>query len=366
MNRRILISGGLSGGGVATHVEMLCRLLLKEGAEVSVCATHSEWQTEAVDELRQSGVEVFLPRFGSIQAVLTWPFTMRRRFAVCYCIGHGRIHDLAKQFLRRTGVSIYHEILVCPRPDSLMSRSMPRMDYIVANSEAVGFEMRKRWPDKSIRVIPFLTSGERITEPQPHTPVARRELRVVYLGRIVSHKRPQKLVEEWKTLTRRAPLAPARLDLYGDDNDPNTVPRLRKLISEQGLEQGVCCHGGYRHDALQDILSKADLVVLPSEWEGLPLVLVEAMQRGVPVVATGVGGTTELGKNNVDVIITGWEWAEFVNGLERMAAKLRAGEIDAVRLHHWTEARYGFDAVAPPWRQALLNTTSFFSSSVHS
>ncbi|MCZ7666096.1 MAG: glycosyltransferase family 4 protein [Chloroflexi bacterium] len=48
------------------------------------------------------------------------------------------------------------------------------------------------------------------------------------------------------------------------------------------------------HAQVADYLQAADLFVLPSLSEGLPLVILEAMSSGLPVVATAVGGTDEL------------------------------------------------------------------------
>jgi glycosyltransferase involved in cell wall biosynthesis len=45
-----------------------------------------------------------------------------------------------------------------------------------------------------------------------------------------------------------------------------------------------------------------DLMVLPSLWEGLPIVVLESFAHGVPVVATDIPGTRELVTNGV----TGW------------------------------------------------------------
>lgn len=359
---RILISGSLAGGGVQTHVSLLCRLLCGHGAQVTACGTGTEWSDEALRDLRQLGVRVHVPRWGRLQALATWPVLLRREYDLMYCIGQGRMHGWLKQrVLRRGGTAIYHEILDCPRAGSLAEREMRCMDAIIANSSRVGSDMQARWPGLPVRVVPFLTAPASVAAPQPRPPVGSKPLRVVYLGRLSIHKRPQLLIRHWPTLISHPPLAPARLDLYGDDVRSETLPALRSEVRAMGLADAITLHGAYRHSDLPGILAKADVVVLPSEWEGLPLVLVEAMQHGVPVVATDVGGTAELGVDNPDVLITEPDWEAFVAGLQNMAARLRSGTVDAVRLHRWTESRYGHAGVSARWLQALLKTDTFFA-----
>ena len=75
---------------------------------------------------------------------------------------------------------------------------------------------------------------------------------------------------------------------------------LEQDVRERGLTARVHFLGARRD--LGDLLSAADLFVLPSLWEGLPLSLVLAMGAGVPVVSTAIAGIPEV----VDNGRTGW------------------------------------------------------------
>jgi len=70
---------------------------------------------------------------------------------------------------------------------------------------------------------------------------------------------------------------------------------LRAELEAQARERGVadrCVFLGERSD-VPDLLAAADLVVLPSLFEGLPVVILEAMAAERPVIATAIGGTDE-------------------------------------------------------------------------
>ncbi len=75
---------------------------------------------------------------------------------------------------------------------------------------------------------------------------------------------------------------------------------IEAAVAERGLSAQVRSLG-YRDD-VPDLIAAADLVVLPSAFEGLPLVVLEAMAAGRAVVATRVAGTAEAVEDGV----TGW------------------------------------------------------------
>jgi len=68
------------------------------------------------------------------------------------------------------------------------------------------------------------------------------------------------------------------------------VERARARARERGLEKHVACPGWLSGDAVKKALADADVFVLPSYREGMPLSIVQAMSVGLPIVSTNVDG----------------------------------------------------------------------------
>lgn len=69
---------------------------------------------------------------------------------------------------------------------------------------------------------------------------------------------------------------------------------LKKTANEFGVSERVDFKGQQPHDEIADWMNAADVLCLPSLNEGCPNVILEAMACGTPVVASAVGGCTEL------------------------------------------------------------------------
>lgn len=82
---------------------------------------------------------------------------------------------------------------------------------------------------------------------------------------------------------------PARLVLVGEGPD---MPKVRYRIQELGLEDYVHFLG--KQDEIAQVISLADVLLLPSEKESFGLVSLEAMACGVPTIGTRVGGIPEV------------------------------------------------------------------------
>jgi len=82
--------------------------------------------------------------------------------------------------------------------------------------------------------------------------------------------------------------------------DSSNMESIRAKVRQMGLENRVHFLGFLRN--MGTFYAALDVLVLPSKIEGLPIVLLEAMNYGLPVIATRVGGTPEVVRDGV----TGW------------------------------------------------------------
>lgn len=78
------------------------------------------------------------------------------------------------------------------------------------------------------------------------------------------------------------------------------APELAALCDELGVRDAVECLGPVPPDAMPRLHRAARLLVVPSAYEGLPYVIVEALREGTPVVATRVSGHPEVVEDGVN------------------------------------------------------------------
>ena len=103
--------------------------------------------------------------------------------------------------------------------------------------------------------------------------------------------RPQKRLLDW--LAVAALVAQARDDVqFLVVGDGPQMPQVRSRIHELGLADRVRLTG-FREDGRR-LVGLMDVYLMTSEFEGLPLAMLEAMSLGKPVVATAVGGIPEV------------------------------------------------------------------------
>ncbi|MCM2369226.1 glycosyltransferase [Rhodopirellula sp. ICT_H3.1] len=123
-------------------------------------------------------------------------------------------------------------------------------------------------------------------------------LRLVCVGRMTREKGQVDLIEAVARLRGRWPetgVPRLAIRFVGDGPDRETLERRWHEISDAdgSLDGHVVEFAGVISPAVSEI-ARSDALVLPSHFEGMPNVVLEAFALGVPVVATRSGGTTDL------------------------------------------------------------------------
>ena len=113
---------------------------------------------------------------------------------------------------------------------------------------------------------------------------------VVCVGRLSPEKGIPGLIEAWAALPSSV-RGGAQLRLVGDGPDRD---RVAAQVESEGLSESVHLLGALPEEAALREIAAAQVLVLPSLMEGLPVVLMEAMALGVPVVAPHLAGIPEL------------------------------------------------------------------------
>ncbi|MEM9561217.1 MAG: glycosyltransferase [Actinomycetota bacterium] len=128
-------------------------------------------------------------------------------------------------------------------------------------------------------------------EPGRLRPVEHRGqgLHLIFVGRVVEQKGLVVLFEAMRELLDDRP--GLRLTVVGDGPDR---PALTSLAASMGLGEQVDFVGAKSQNEVVELLAGADVFVLPSYAEGVPVVVMEALGSAVPVVASFVGGMAEL------------------------------------------------------------------------
>ena len=122
------------------------------------------------------------------------------------------------------------------------------------------------------------------------------EILVVAVGRLAPQKNHLLLISAFADLA--ASQYAVRLLIAGDGDRRSA---LQGEINALGLNCKITLLGD-RND-IPSLLLSADVFVLTSDWEGHPLSVIEAMAAGLPVLATGVGGVTDLVRSDVHGIL---------------------------------------------------------------
>jgi glycosyltransferase involved in cell wall biosynthesis len=286
-------------GGAQIHVRDLAGSLCDEGHEVRVWVGG---QGPFVEALRRRGVPVEplrhlvapLRPLADLRAVVELRRALVRFGPHLVTLHSSKAGTLGRLATRGLGVPVVYTahgwpfVDGVPRAHAAVYRLVERLtaplcDRIVTVSDHDRDLARRASVGAAAQLV-------RVHNGVPDVPVSLRAApgegppRLVVVARLDVPKDPFTLLHALAELRAR----PWTLEWIGDG--PRRAP-AEQLAAALGLADR-CCFLGARDDVAQR-LSRASMLVLPTDREGLPLCVLEGMRAGLPVVASAVGGIPE-------------------------------------------------------------------------
>ena len=208
------------------------------------------------------------------------------------------------------------------------------------------------------RIIPY-TIGFARTDADVIRVAPRDEFVVLFVGRLVERKGVRYLIA---AVQRLAPERHARLVIIGDGPERE---RLEEQVRREGLETRVEVRGRVSDRALRQAYAEASVFALPAivdtrgDTEGLGVVLLEAMSYRVPVVASDLGGITDIVTDGeTGLLVPPGDVASLAVALERLAANTPLVERLREGGQRLVQERFSWPAIVVQWEACYLAALS--------
>ncbi|MEN9347716.1 MAG: N-acetyl-alpha-D-glucosaminyl L-malate synthase BshA [Bacteroidota bacterium] len=284
---------------------------------------------------------------------------------VHYAIPHASAGYMAKQILAEEGIHLplittLHgtDITLLGKDASfepVISFAINKSDAVTAVSQSLRLDTYKLFGiNREIEVIPNFINFEKMEFPE------KEELRQDYAEedeRLVVHIsnfRPVKRVMDVLSIFAQVKdKVKAKLLMVGDGPERS---RAEMMCREHGMCDRVIFLGNVKNPA--EVLSLADLFLLPSESESFGLAALEAMALGVPVISTNTGGLPEVNRHGVTGMMSN------VGDVEDMAKNAVYLLSDDSRLKKFGEkareraAEFSIDKVLPMYEKLYSSVLS--------
>lgn len=193
-----------------------------------------------------------------------------------------------------------------------ISGILERCDCLIALSGQWREDLQKIAPRADVRILynPTVMKDVSFETGLPHQ---GNNVKFLFMGRIGKRKGVYDILEAMQQVR----LPNVEIHLYGDGD----VEQVKSLVSQKGLQDAVKVCGWIDGSRKDSTFREANVLLLPSYNEGLPISVLEAMAYGLPVLATDVGGIAEAVQEGLNgYLISPGESDKLTDRIERLAS----------------------------------------------
>ena len=226
------------------------------------------------------------------------------------------------------------------------------VDAVICNSPTTKKEVEKiSTVPKSIVAFPgndHIEGGQGSSES-----VSKSGFNILFVGSVIPRKGVHTLIQAIRRLSDEK----VHLDLVGSlKSNPEYVASIRQLIQANDLDESVTIHGRVEDEDLQMFYASCDVLAVPSSYEGLGIVYLEAMKHGKPVIATKNGGTNDIithGKNGY--LVEHCNVSELTSRLQYLSKKIELRQQMGEQSRQMAQNH-------PTWRESMSEVRTFLQT----
>ena len=221
---------------------------------------------------------------------------LMRPGAVCYVFSHG------------TYLNMYKRVRFFKKAPLIRQLFQGFLMQVIRRSTAVFALDRETMEDYAAYNSRVIHVGNSIVcHPWKERPLPGEPVRLLYAGRLSAVKNVGPIIEAavgWEK--------DCTLDILGDGEE-------REMQEEKahGSER-IRFRGAVTPDEVQKVMGEADMLVMNSTFEGIPMIILEAISTGLPVVTTDVGGIKEVLTYGLDSEVTDGSVQGIRDAMERV------------------------------------------------
>ncbi|EIA0804353.1 glycosyltransferase [Vibrio vulnificus] len=284
-----------AAGGAEVYVKDLARHASRKGQDTAVVFLGDAksigrcqvYERKYLSELDECNIKYYFLKPGSRKNIIGGFFSLNRilkeyRPDIIHC---HLFYAVAYSFLFRKKIVYTHHNVVMKINRFLFGFFNRYIDVYIGIC-GVCSDVLRTYTKKTVVEINNAVDVERIKKKSP--PSIRNHVNIIMVGGLIEQKNYSLAIKTVRLLHNDS----YKLLIAGEGE---MRPKLEKIISDYNLHDNVVLMGNVSN--IQEVYDQADVFLMTSLWEGLPIALLEASVRGIAVVVTDVGGCGEVVNN---------------------------------------------------------------------
>jgi len=306
-------------GGAEIGAFELCKRLVKRGYEVFVITRKLKKEWKNIEEIE--GIKIFRFNTKGGYLGLLFPFIHVGRFLnkinpdilnMHFIIPTGFAGCFWSKFFdiptvtTSIGWDIYDPIIRVPKILKYLMRIVPKksdgltsISIFVKETLIEDFDVK----NKKIEIIHYGVDTKRFNPENDGISIRKRygiknDIVVLTVQRLEKRKGVEYFIKAIPMVLER--FNNIKFMIVGDGPEKN---KLKKLCKSLGVSENVIFTGKIPNSEIQNYYKASDIFAFHTNYEGLGIVLLEAMASGKPIITTMAGGTADIIENNINGFI---------------------------------------------------------------